>query len=177
MHPSLGVSLAPRCRYSGFSKGRDLISNSVLSPQQWTHVAAAFKPGDHLSTFGGNPVSCAAAIAAIKFHQREKLAAQAREKGAATMAQLQHRLGHDARIGEIRGRGLMIGIECVEPGSKTPNANLAQAIIASCRDQRILLGRGGMYGNVVRIQPPLVITEKQLTTVIDAIAKALAQQD
>jgi 4-aminobutyrate aminotransferase / (S)-3-amino-2-methylpropionate transaminase / 5-aminovalerate transaminase len=138
-------------------------------------IAAAFKPGDHLSTFGGNPVSCAAALATIEFHHREHLAQQAADKGAAIMDALRERIGSDPHVGEIRGRGLMIGIELVEDTDKTPAPKLARSIVAHCRARHILIGCGGMYGNVIRIQPPLVITPEQLGKVTDAICEGLAQ--
>ena len=138
-------------------------------------IAAAFKPGDHLSTFGGNPVSCAAAIATIRFHQREKLAERAREKGRKFMADLQSRLEADQRVGEVRGRGLMIGIELVADESKAPAPDLARKVATTCRESGVLVGLGGIHGNVVRIQPPLVITDQQLQTVADTICRSLEQ--
>ena len=135
-------------------------------------IAASFKPGDHLSTFGGNPVSCAAASANIDFMLEEKLCDQSREKGEYLMAKL-NQLKHDQPlIGEVRGLGLMVGIELVNDGNKTPAAAEAEAVRDNCLAAGVLVGVGGVYGNVVRLQPPLVITKQQLDQAADAIANA-----
>jgi 4-aminobutyrate aminotransferase-like enzyme len=138
-------------------------------------IAAAFKPGDHLSTFGGNPVCCAASLAAIGFYQRERLAERSREKGEWLAAELRRRLEADRRVGEVRSRGLMIGIELVKDASKAPAPELAGKVQTLCRDSGVLLGLGGIFGNVIRIQPPLVIGDDQLAQVADALCAALSK--
>jgi len=153
----------------GIANGLPL-SAMVTRPE----IAAAFKPGDHLSTFGGNPVSCAAALAAIQFYQSERLAERAREKGEQLMAELRRGLGTDRRVGEIRGRGLMIGVELVKDESKAPAPELAKKLRALCRESGVLVGLGGIFGNVIRIQPPLVIEDEQLSAVADALCSSLA---
>ncbi len=143
-------------------------------------IAAAFHPGDHLSTFGGNPICCAAALATIRFYQREKLPAQAARKGAWLMAELRRRLGNNPRVGEVRGRGLMIGVELVEravpsalSNAAPPDAVLARKVVTNCRERGVLIGLGGAGGNVLRIQPPLVISDDQLAQVADTVVSAL----
>ncbi len=138
-------------------------------------ISAAFKPGDHLSTFGGNPVSCAAAIATIRLHQRERLAERATEKGEWLMAELRDRLETDVRVGEVRGRGLMIGIELVKAPAKTPDPDLVRRVKGSCRDKGVLLGAGGLHGNVLRIQPPLVIDDSQLRQILNTVVGSLSK--
>jgi len=136
-------------------------------------IAAAFGPGHHLSTFGGNPVSCAAAVATLRFHRREKLAERSREKGAWLLGELRKRFEGVEQVGDIRGRGLMIGVEMVRDSeSKAPEPDLARNVKATCRENGVLVGTGGMYGNVVRIQPPLVITDEQLERVAEAVCEA-----
>jgi len=142
-----------------------------LNLQAWN--AAAFKPGDHLSTFGGNPVCCAAGLAAIEFYRREKIADRSREKGAWLLGELQKRLAKDARVGDIRGRGLMIGVELVSDPEKTPAPELARLVRAGCVEKGLLIGVGGLFGNVLRIQPPLVIEDAQLEAVADILHGAL----
>lgn len=137
-------------------------------------ISAAFKPGDHLSTFGGNPVCCAASLAAIEFYRREKIAERARAKGDWLMSELRRTLKDDARVGDIRGRGLMIGIELVTGPDKTPAPDLAKKVRSACLEKGVIIGVGGIYGNVLRIQPPLVIDEAQLQTVADAVRDALS---
>jgi 4-aminobutyrate aminotransferase len=138
-------------------------------------IAASFKPGDHLSTFGGNPVSCAAATANIEFMLEEKLCEQSLEKGEYLKDCLSHLKREQPLIGEVRGLGLMVGIELVRDENKTPATAEAEAVRDHCLDAGVLVGVGGVYGNVVRVQPPLVITKQQLDQAVTAITGALEQ--
>jgi 4-aminobutyrate aminotransferase / (S)-3-amino-2-methylpropionate transaminase / 5-aminovalerate transaminase len=138
-------------------------------------IADAFKPGDHLSTFGGNPVSCAAALANIEFLEEQKLADRAREKGDFLKSGLEPLKAKYPMIGEIRGKGLMIGIELVRDGQKTPANTEGNQIRDFCRENGLLIGLGGTYGNVLRIQPPLVISEKQLEEAVKTLDLALGK--
>jgi 4-aminobutyrate aminotransferase/(S)-3-amino-2-methylpropionate transaminase len=137
-------------------------------------IADAFQPGDHLTTFGGNPVSCAASLANIRYMEDHKLADQAAVKGERLKQALGDIKPKRAIIGEIRGRGLMIGIEMVQDArSKLPAVEDAQKIKAAVRKKGVLIGIGGVYGNVLRIQPPLTISDDELDTVMDAVRTAL----
>jgi len=138
-------------------------------------IAASFKPGDHLSTFGGNPVSCAAALANIEYMLEEKLCEQSLEKGAYLMDRLNQLRRDQPMIGEVRGLGLMVGIELVSDEKRTPATAEAEAVRDHCLAAGVLVGVGGVYGNVVRVQPPLVITKRQLDLAVDAIAHAVEQ--
>lgn len=137
-------------------------------------VADSFEPGDHLSTFGGNPVSCAAALANIAFLQGEDLPRQAARKGAFAMERLWKLRERYPLIGDVRGRGLMIGIELVSDEHKAPASADTGKVKAYCREHGVLLGSGGVFANVLRFQPPLVITEDQIDQAIETIARALA---
>jgi 4-aminobutyrate aminotransferase len=137
-------------------------------------IAAAFRPGDHLSTFGGNPVSCAAALANIEFIEREQLSAKAWEDGQYVLSKLNALQQRFPIIGDVRGIGLMIGMELVT-GDMTPAAPQAEAIRASCLEKGILVGVGGVYGNVVRVQPPLVITRHQIDFALEVLERALVE--
>jgi 4-aminobutyrate aminotransferase-like enzyme len=137
-------------------------------------IADAFQPGDHLTTFGGNPVSCAASLANIRFMEETNLADQSAKKGARAMEELRTIEPKNATIGEIRGMGLMIGIEIVEDAaSKTPAAATAGKIKAAVRERGVLIGLGGVYGNVLRIQPPLTISDAELERVLAAMKGVL----
>jgi 4-aminobutyrate aminotransferase / (S)-3-amino-2-methylpropionate transaminase / 5-aminovalerate transaminase len=125
-------------------------------------VSDSFKPGDHLSTFGGNPVSCAAALANIEFLEKQKLADESLKKGELLKAQLDHLRAKHKLIGEIRGKGLMLGIELVRDDQKTPANSEGNQIRDFCCEMGLLIGLGGVHGNVLRIQPPLVISNDQL---------------
>jgi 4-aminobutyrate aminotransferase / (S)-3-amino-2-methylpropionate transaminase / 5-aminovalerate transaminase len=138
-------------------------------------ISDSFQPGEHLSTFGGNPVSCAAAMANLDVMQEEDLPGQAASKGAQLMAQLQEMAGEHEMIGDIRGKGLMVGIELVSDRQRrTPAAAQAGAIRAACREDGVLIGVGGQSGNVLRIQPPLTINENELERVLDSVNKGLS---
>lgn len=138
-------------------------------------IAEAYKPGDHLTTFGGNPVSCAAALANIKFIQREDLAGRATELGDYARGKLRDLQKKSPLIGDVRGLGLMIGVELVTDDKKTPASAEAEAIRDHCLQQGLLIGVGGVYANVVRFQPPLIITKEQIDKAIDIFSQVLAK--
>jgi 4-aminobutyrate aminotransferase / (S)-3-amino-2-methylpropionate transaminase / 5-aminovalerate transaminase len=137
-------------------------------------VADSFQPGEHLSTFGGNPVACAAGLANIGVLIDEQLPQRARTLGEMLMKRLLDLRDKSEVVGDVRGRGLMIGIELVtDRHSKTPAAGHATRVKALARDSGVLLGVGGFHGNVIRIQPPLVIEEAQLDMAFEVLDSAL----
>jgi 4-aminobutyrate aminotransferase-like enzyme len=138
-------------------------------------IAAAYKPGDHLTTFGGNPVSCAAALANIEFIEREHLCQRSAENGEYALLRLQKLQRGNPLIGEVRGLGLMIGIELVKDDALTPASGEAEAIRDAMLRRGVLVGVGGSFGNVVRFQPPLVITRQQIDQAITAFSESLQE--
>jgi 4-aminobutyrate aminotransferase len=137
-------------------------------------IADAFQVGDHLSTFGGNPVSCAASLANIRFMEENKIAEQAAEKGNQVLSALQEINPRQVTIGEIRCQGLMVGIEVVQDAdSKAPASAEAARIRKAMRDKGVLLGLGGVYGNVLRIQPPLTIGDDELEKVLVSMKEVM----
>jgi 4-aminobutyrate aminotransferase-like enzyme len=136
-------------------------------------IADAYKPGDHLSTFGGNPVCCAASLANIAFIEKENLPARAAETGRYAISKLRDLQKANPIIGEVRGAGLMIGVELVKDAQKTPAAAEAEAMRDACLQKGLLIGVGGVFGNVVRIQPPLVITREQIDRALRIFTEAL----
>ncbi|HUT34504.1 MAG TPA: aspartate aminotransferase family protein [Planctomycetota bacterium] len=137
-------------------------------------VADAFTPGDHLSTFGGNPVCCAAALANLSVMQEEQLSAKAAARGAQLMAHLEGLKPTCPLVGDVRGTGLMIGVELVRDAAKTPADKEAKEVRRLCREAGLLVGLGGALGNVIRFQPPLVISPEQIDRAADVFASALA---
>lgn len=135
-------------------------------------IADSFKPGDHLSTFGGNPVSCAAGLANIEYLEEQKLADQALKKGEYLKTQVASLKAKYGLIGEVRGKGLMIGIELIRDQNKTPANTEGNKIRDFCLEKGVLIGLGGSYGNVLRIQPPLVISERQLDQAVKVLDQA-----
>jgi len=138
-------------------------------------IAKAFTPGDHLSTFGGNPVCCAAALANLGVLRRERLAEQAEEKGSRLLERLRGLAQKHAIIGEVRGLGLMIGIELVsDRQKKTPAPEAAERMQDRLLEAGVLVGVGGTYGNVLRVQPPLVIGEEAMDCAVLALDRAFS---
>lgn len=137
-------------------------------------IADRFLPGEHLSTFGGNPVSCAAALANIAVLQDEGLVEHSAQLGAWALDELRSLQARHALIGEVRGQGLMLGIELVtDRVTREPAPAEAARIRAICREAGVLIGVGGQFGNVLRLQPPLVITQEQLEHAIRTVSEAL----
>ena len=139
-------------------------------------IGDSFEPGDHLSTFGGNPVSSAAAIANIDYLVNEHLPERAARDGEYVKKRLTEIAEKQDLIGEVRGKGLMIGVELVKDRiSKTPASEETDRVREICRRKGVLVGHGGVKANVIRIQPPLVITREQLDTVVDTIDESLRE--
>lgn len=136
------------------------------------------QPGGLGGTFGGNPVSCAAALAALDQMDALDLAGRARAIGETITERLQRLSTEIAVVGELRGRGAMMAVELVEPGSRAPNAAAADAVIARTLSAGVIVLRCGTYGNVIRLLPPLVISDELLSEALtifeDAIRSAAA---
>jgi len=137
-------------------------------------IADSLKPGEHLSTFGGNAVSCAAAIANIDVMLEENLPGEAARKGRRVLDRLASFPERHAIVGDVRGAGLMIGLELVtDQITKAPAASEAARVRRFCREHGVLIGVGGPMGNVIRLQPPLMIPDSDLDRAIDVLEKAL----
>jgi 4-aminobutyrate aminotransferase / (S)-3-amino-2-methylpropionate transaminase / 5-aminovalerate transaminase len=146
------------------------LSATIAPPE----IADSLKPGEHLSTFGGNPVSCAAGLANIAVMHEERLPEESARKGEHAMTRLREMAERHPLIGEVRGLGLMIGVELVrDRTTKEPAAKEAAATRRLAREAGVLIGVGGQYGNVVRIQPPLVIADAALDRALDVVDDAL----
>jgi 4-aminobutyrate aminotransferase len=137
-------------------------------------IADSFQPGEHLSTFGGNPVACAAAVATLDIIADEQLCDASARLGEWMLTRLGTLSMAHAGIGEVRGKGLMIGVELVENrDTMAPAARRAVKVRATCRELGVIIGIGGFFGNVLRIQPPLVISEEQLDEAAGVLDEAL----
>ena len=124
-------------------------------------------------TYGGNPVAAVAALATIKTMRDRNLVARARELGDIIVKALRTLQQDVAIIGDVRGRGAMIAFELVQPGTKNPNAAAAKAIVSYCNQQGVIALACGTYGNVIRLLPPLAITDEQLADGLSVIASAV----
>jgi 4-aminobutyrate aminotransferase/(S)-3-amino-2-methylpropionate transaminase len=124
-------------------------------------------------TYGGNPIACAAALATIETIESEGMVARARE----IETFMKHRLGRmqadDDRIGDVRGRGAMIAVELVKPGTTEPDADLTKALCAGAHAAGVIVLSCGTYGNVLRFLPPLTISDGLLEEGLDVLALVL----
>jgi len=124
-------------------------------------------------TYGGNPVAAVAALATIKTLRDSNLGQRARELGEVMLSNLRSLQQDVAVIGDVRGRGAMVAIELIEPGTKTPNAAAAKSIINYCQQHGVVALICGTYGNVIRLLPPLIISDDQLADGLSVLGAAV----
>jgi 4-aminobutyrate aminotransferase/(S)-3-amino-2-methylpropionate transaminase len=125
-------------------------------------------------TYAGNPVACAAAKAALEVIERDDLPARARRIEEIAKPRLEALTGPSSHVGEVRGRGAMLAMEFVEPGTKTPSPDAAKRVAAYANSHGVLTLTCGTYGNVIRLLPPLVIGEDLLGGAVDVLEAAVA---
>lgn len=128
------------------------------------HVADAINHGEHGTTFGGNPLACATAHAVLSTIIEEDLATQAAEKGQYFIDQMNQKAQEVDAITDIRGKGLMIGVELAFEGAPVVAAMRERGVISNCAS-----------GNVMRIVPPLIITNDQLDKVIEVLIESIIE--
>jgi 4-aminobutyrate aminotransferase/(S)-3-amino-2-methylpropionate transaminase len=138
----------------------------------------AVHPGGLGGTYGGNPVACAAALASIGSMEEYNLNARAKhieELSFGKLRELQSELAASGKsvIGDIRGRGAMLAIELVQAGSNEPNPEPTKAVAASCLKEGVIILTCGTYGNVIRLLPPLVISDELLLDGLEVLAAAI----
>ncbi|WP_306061715.1 aspartate aminotransferase family protein [Natronococcus wangiae] len=162
------------CQAKGIANGLPL-GAFTATPE----VADAFDSGDHYSTFGGNPVACAAACATIDQLQ-DGILDNAGEQGAWLADELATLADEYNVVGDARGLGLMHGLEIVDPDaagprdvSPAPDPALARTIASRLVDAGIVIGVGGFYKSTLRIQPPLTIEREQLEAIVTGLREAL----
>jgi len=137
-------------------------------------LGTAFEPGDHFTTFGAkNQLGIAAGHAVLDILRGERLADRARDRGAEFMAGLKRLSERFPVIGDVRGRGLMIAIEMVSDGNRTPAPELAKKFEVEAIKEGVLISTTGVNGNVLRITPPLVITSGQVDRALRAFETVL----
>jgi 4-aminobutyrate aminotransferase/(S)-3-amino-2-methylpropionate transaminase len=125
-------------------------------------------------TYGGNPVACAAALGAIEEMRTHDLPARARTIEATIRRRLETIAADQPAIGDIRGRGAMMAIELVKPGTLEPDAARAGAVAAYCHRNGVVVLTCGTWGNVFRFLPPLSISDQLLEEAFDVVAEAFA---
>jgi 4-aminobutyrate aminotransferase len=137
-------------------------------------IADAYK-GLTISTFGGNPVTCVAAKATIDLIEEERLMDNAQEVGNHFRQGLEALKERHTIIGDVRGMGLMQGIELVKDReTKAPAAEATNLVMERARVNGLLVGKGGLYGNVIRMSPPLNISRSDVEAALTALDRSLA---
>ncbi|MFD4183296.1 4-aminobutyrate--2-oxoglutarate transaminase [Rhodococcus sp. NPDC058514] len=129
----------------------------------------AVHPGGLGGTYGGNPIACAAALAAIDTIRLLDLPARARDIGDIVVGRLRTLAAEFDVIGDVRGRGAMQAMELVRPGGSEPDPDITKAIAAQAFEQGVIVLTCGTYGNVIRLLPPLVIGEELLGEALDVL--------
>jgi 4-aminobutyrate aminotransferase len=131
-----------------------------------------------ISTFGGNPVACAASLATLEVMEKEAHPNHVAEMGRLLREGLDRFGEQYAFIGEVRGMGLMQALEIVQdPRTKEPAPNLTKHLMEACKEQGLILGKGGMYGNALRIAPPLTANADHIQEALQMLGKALQEVD
>jgi 4-aminobutyrate aminotransferase len=126
-----------------------------------------------ISTFGGNPLAAAAALANLDYLLAEDLPGNALRLGRHLRAGLDEIAARSPIVAEVRGKGLMVGVELVIPGGLEPNPRAAAAVLEHAREGGLLIGKGGLHGNVLRLAPPLSLTREELEEGLAILAAAI----
>ena len=126
-----------------------------------------------INTFGGNPVSTATALAVIETIEEERLMENARVVGDHLMEGLKDLQKSHPVMGDVRGKGLMVGVEIAAAEDKTPLPAETARIVELAKDNGVILGKGGLFGNVIRIKPPLSVTKDNVDSCLKVMRKAL----
>ena len=129
----------------------------------------------HFNTFGGNPVSCAQGLATLEVLLDEDMQGNSKRLGAILIDGLCELQKKYSCIGDVRGRGLMVGIELIEDDDKTPATKLTEAVFENCREMGLLIGKGGYASNVLRIKPPMCVTEEDITFMVEVLEEAFSK--
>ncbi|QPC83826.1 aspartate aminotransferase family protein [Phototrophicus methaneseepsis] len=154
-----------------FAKG--MANGSPIGCTITTAEIAEAVQGATFATFGGNPVTMATALATIEYIEAHNLVENAAVQGAKLREKLEEFQAEFPFIGEVRGMGLMQALEIVEPGSKTPDKHRATALMDSAKSHGLLLGKGGLYGNVIRVAPHLNVADADMEAAFELIGAAL----
>jgi alanine-glyoxylate transaminase/(R)-3-amino-2-methylpropionate-pyruvate transaminase len=130
----------------------------------------------HFNTFGGNPVSMAAGLAVMDVIEQEGLQENARVVGGRLLEGLRRLQRRHPLIGDVRGMGLMLGVELVsDRGTRAPATAETLEVLEAARELGVLVGKGGLQGNVLRIKPPMCITAADVDFALDVLDRAIAR--
>jgi 4-aminobutyrate aminotransferase and related aminotransferases len=130
--------------------------------------------GAHGTTFGGNPVSCAAGVAVMRTIAEQGLVENSAARGDELLAGLRKLMANDDRIGDVRGPGLMVGVELVKDrATRDPDTETSEALVQACADQGLLVLNCGTHHNVIRFLPPIDVTTEEIARGVDMFKTAL----
>jgi 4-aminobutyrate aminotransferase len=146
--------------------GNGLAMGGVVATSELMNCVKA----NHISTFGGNPVASAGALATLEYLLDHDLQTNSVKVGNQILNRLRDIQHDNPMLGDVRGRGLMAAVEIVKPGTKEPDTAATAAVLEGARARGVLIGKGGLTGNTLRIAPPLSITEAEADTAMDALA-------
>ena len=133
-------------------------------------------PGSVGGTYGGNPIACAAAIKVMEIMKRDRIPERASRLGLVMLKRLKEMQTNHDIIGDVRGKGIMLAIELVkDPKTKEPSTEETKSILEDSRKRGLLLLKAGLYGNVVRLHPPITIDEDSLNKGLDILESAVAK--
>ena len=149
--------------------GNGLAIAGVVAPAEIMDAVSA----NSISTFGGNPLATAGALANIEYLLEEDLQTNTAKIGQHLRSRIDRLVDEFEIIGEVRGKGLMIGVELVQPGSRAPNPEAAGIIMEEAKAGGLLLGKGGLHGNALRIAPPMSLTEQEADEGFEILADAV----
>jgi 4-aminobutyrate aminotransferase / (S)-3-amino-2-methylpropionate transaminase / 5-aminovalerate transaminase len=139
-----------------------------------TEIMESVHVGGLGGTFGGNPVACAAGLAAIETIQADNLVERAKDIEQIMLGRLNRMQAEDNRIGDVRGRGAMIAIELVHRDTSDPDPQFTTAVAKAAREQGVIVLTCGTFGNVLRFLPPLAISDELLNDGLDVLADAFS---
>jgi len=143
----------------------------VTTPQ----IAATLTQRIHFNTFGGNPVVSAQGLAVLEVIERENLQANSLRMGGFILAGLEKLKAKHSLIGDVRGKGLLIGLELVQDrASKEPAKAECAQVVETCRDLGLLVGKGGLWGQTIRLAPPMIITQADAQFLLDVLDAAFS---
>jgi alanine-glyoxylate transaminase/(R)-3-amino-2-methylpropionate-pyruvate transaminase len=141
-------------------------------------IAGALTQRIHFNTFGGNPVSMAAGLAVLDIIEEDGLQQNAHQMGSRLNAGLQELMARHRLVGDVRGMGLMLGVELVrDRATKEPASQETLVVWEAARELGLLIGKGGLDGNVLRIQPPLCISAADVDFAVEVLDEALARAE
>ena len=150
--------------------GNGLAIGGVVARRELMDSIAA----NSISTFGGNPLSTAAANATLDFVLDRDLQGNAHKVGTILLDGVKALRDRSDLVGDVRGKGLMIAVELVRPGTKEPDTAAAGRVMEETKARGLLVGKGGLYGNSLRIAPPLTLTEAEAVEGLGLLTEAIA---